>query len=221
MFSTTPAWDRLVIKVLHTPRNRTLAESPKTGIAVHLLEALEPQKYTYVGEVQLVDAPYQEKQLDDAGNSREVWMFPIKPKSGGVVPTLSVDQARAIEDEQARKARRLSTAELEERAKNAKKKPVVRTAQVSAYVRDASVAEYAKRRANGMCDLCDEKGPFQNRRNETYLECHHVEWLAQGGQDIIENTVALCPNCHRKMHVLNLKSDKRKLTKRAAQHIAH
>jgi 5-methylcytosine-specific restriction enzyme A len=27
-------------------QNKTLAESPKTGIAVHLLEALEPQKYT-------------------------------------------------------------------------------------------------------------------------------------------------------------------------------
>src|SRR5690242_18964480 len=100
MFSTTRAWDRLVIKVLHTPRNRSLAESPKTGIAVHLLGALEPQKYTYVGEVQLVDAPYQETQLSDAGKSRELWMFPIKPKSGGVEPTLSVDQAHESDDEQ-------------------------------------------------------------------------------------------------------------------------
>lgn len=23
------------------------------------------------------------------------------------------------------------------------------------------------------------------------------------GEDTIENTVALCPNCHRKMHVIN------------------
>lgn len=202
-------------------QNRTLAELPKSEIPVHLLEALEPQKYTYAGEVQLVDAPYQEQQPDDAGNPRKVWMFPIKLKSGGVIPALSVDQARAIEDEQARKARRLSMQELEARAKSAKKKPAVRTAQVIVYVRDASVAEYSKRRANGMCDLCEEKAPFQNRRNEAYLECHHVEWLAQGGQDIIQNTVALCPNCHRKMHILNLKSDKQKLAKRAAQHLGH
>ena len=55
-------------------QNRTLAESPNTGIPVHLLEALEPLKYTYAGEVKLIGAPYQEEQLDDAGNTRKVWM---------------------------------------------------------------------------------------------------------------------------------------------------
>ncbi|WP_296863638.1 HNH endonuclease [Thermosyntropha sp.] len=29
----------------------------------------------------------------------------------------------------------------------------------------------------------------------------HIEWLSRGGTDTIDNTVALCPNCHRKMHV--------------------
>ena len=28
-------------------------------------------------------------------------------------------------------------------------------------------------------------------------------WLANGGADSIENTVALCLNCHKKMHVVN------------------
>jgi 5-methylcytosine-specific restriction enzyme A len=41
-------------------------------------------------------------------------------------------------------------------------------------------------------------------------------WLAKGGEDTIANTVALCPNCHRKMHVLNRKLDKEQLSKRAA-----
>ena len=70
----------------------------------------------------------------------------------------------------------------------------------------------------GLCDLCEQPAPFQNKSNEAYLECHHIIWLAQGGEDTIANTVALCPNCHRKMHVLNATADKRTLAKRAIGH---
>ena len=40
----------------------------------------------------------------------------------------------------------------------------------------------------------------------TMLNC-----LLRGREDIIDNAVALCPNCHRKMHSLSLKSDIKKL----------
>jgi ADP-ribosylglycohydrolase len=109
---------------------------------------------------------------------------------------------------------------LEARAKGAKKKPSVRIAQSAAFVRDAAVAEYVKRLAKGQCDLCEKPAPFKNNRNEAYLECHHIIWLAAGGEDTIANTVALCPNCHRKMHVLNHKADKEKLAKRATARAA-
>ena len=36
---------------------------------------------------------------------------------------------------------------------------------------------------------------------------HHLKWLSKGGIDTIDNVVALCPNCHRKMHELNNKDD--------------
>ena len=35
-----------------------------------------------------------------------------------------------------------------------------------------------------------------------FLEVHHVDYMANGGSDTIDNVVALCPNCHRKMHAL-------------------
>jgi 5-methylcytosine-specific restriction protein A len=166
--------------------------------------------------VELIGAPYQEEQLDDLGQNRKVWMFPIRLKSGGIAPILTETEARAIEESQARKARQLSMAELKARATKAKKTPATRTTQTSAYVRDAAVAEYVKRLAKEHCDLCDQQAPFANKQNEAYLECHHIIWLAKGDEDTIENTVALCPNCHRKMHVLNRKSDREKLTERAA-----
>jgi 5-methylcytosine-specific restriction protein A len=78
--------------------------------------------------------------------------------------------------------------------------------------RDRAVVEEAKRLANGECQLCGCDAPFNNENFEPYLEVHHIKWLSQGGNDCIENTVALCPNCHRKMHILNLEEDVAKLT---------
>ena len=49
--------------------------------------------------------------------------------------------------------------------------------------------------------------PFSRADGDPYLETHHIVWLAQGGSDTVENTVALCPSCHRKMHVLKLEAD--------------
>ncbi len=87
----------------------------------------------------------------------------------------------------------------------------------SAFVRDRYVSEYAKRRAHGICQLCGEPAPFIQPDGRPFLETHHVIWLVDGGDDSIENTVALCPNCHRKMHVLNLAEDVEKLLHIAAE----
>ena len=54
-----------------------------------------------------------------------------------------------------------------------------------------------------VCQLCRQKAPFSDNSGEPYLETHHIIWLSQGGDDSIDNTVALCPNCHRKMHIVN------------------
>ncbi len=110
----------------------------------------------------------------------------------------------------------MSLSELQKRAEqNESDKVSSRKVTSNVFVRDAFVAEYAKRRANGICQLCGQKAPFYNKEGKPYLESHHIEWISEGGSDTIENTVALCPNCHRKMHVLNLLSDKERLRAKA------
>ena len=89
----------------------------------------------------------------------------------------------------------------------------VRSQSTTTYVRDRYISDYAKQRANGVCQLCNTPAPFVDRDGKPYLETHHVIWLSQGGADSIENTVALCPNCHRKMHIMNLEKDVKKLLK--------
>lgn len=112
---------------------------------------------------------------------------------------------------------RMSDAELTKKAATAPKKPKSYTTAIVVYERDPKVAEHAKRRAAGKCELCRMPAPFTNASNEPFLESHHIVWLAHGGSDSIENTVALCPNCHRKMHVVNDPKDIKKLKRRAGK----
>lgn len=81
----------------------------------------------------------------------------------------------------------------------------------NAYERDDIVAAAVKKRALGKCDLCEENAPFLDEHGQPFLEEHHVEWLVNGGADTIDNAVALCPNCHRKMHICNDYIDVEKL----------
>lgn len=196
---------------LYYSQNRTLLQSKENGIVVHLFEALDHFKYTYIGEAELSGTPYQEGQLDEKGHVRQVWMFPIQPRQSESIPTPTEKQIRAVEESQARLVSKLPTTALRESAMRAPKRAPIKKAQITVFARNVTVAEYVKRLANGSCDLCANSAPFCNKQNEPYLESHHIIWLARGGDDTIDNTVALCPNCHRKMHALDKSGDKSKL----------
>ena len=86
-------------------------------------------------------------------------------------------------------------------------KPKQTEVVVKQYHRSKLISSYAKRRANGICQLCGQYAPFSDENGNPYLETHHIVWLSQGGLDSVENTVALCPNCHKKMHVVNDEKD--------------
>ena len=75
------------------------------------------------------------------------------------------------------------------------------------FKRNANVIEKAKERANGICQLCGNRAPFQDKQGHPYLEVHHVIWLSRGGADKLSNAVALCPNCHSKMHIVDDEQD--------------
>ena len=115
------------------------------------------------------------------------------------------------EDEAADFAQGLDLSTLEQLARKrsgaARRTNRTEANSTSQFQRDQFISEYAKRRADGKCQLCGKEAPFNNKKGQPYLESHHVIWLSDGGEDSIDNVVALCPNCHRKMHVLNDPSD--------------
>ena len=102
----------------------------------------------------------------------------------------------------------MSIQELKKLAqKYSSKKVPTRTVVSDVYDRNVYISEYIKVLANGICQLCGKEAPFKDKQGMPYLESHHIDWLANGGEDSIENTVALCPNCHKKMHVVNSPED--------------
>lgn len=74
------------------------------------------------------------------------------------------------------------------------------------YERSTKIKELTLKRAQGVCELCLKPAPFIGLDDKPYLEVHHVLPLAQGGLDVLSNTIALCPNCHRKAHYGQLSS---------------
>lgn len=187
-------------------QNKTLFNSNENRVDVHLFEVNKPTVYTYIGKVILSRKPFQEEQVDINGNRRKVWIFPLKLE-GSTETYIPEKDFLKRQEETERKLRNLDSNLVEQKAKTAKEKPKLRSTISRNYERDPYVAEYSKRRANGYCQLCSNKAPFLNKDGSPFLEIHHIKWLSEGGKDSIDNTVALCPNCHRKMHILGLKED--------------
>lgn len=196
-------------------QNKTLATSNETDIQVFLFEIFDNtlDKYIFMGKVKLCSNPYMQMQYDEEGNYRKVWIFPLKPlELNGDFP---VDEKKLKQSEitpqKIKKTKKLSNGELYNRAVNADANVGSRKSMTNYFQRNIYVAEFAKRRANGICELCENPAPFKSKLGEPFLESHHIEWLSKGGDDSVNNTVALCPNCHRKMHIKNLRADVQKL----------
>jgi len=89
----------------------------------------------------------------------------------------------------------------EERLAKASKQPEEVQVISRAFKRNADVVVAVLERANGFCERCECKAPFTRKKDNTpYLEVHHKIQLAEGGEDSIENAIAVCPNCHRELH---------------------
>ena len=87
------------------------------------------------------------------------------------------------------------------RLESASAKPETIETAVQIFKRNPDVVAEVLFRANGKCELCGCKAPFIRKKDNTpYLEVHHRDPLSSGGPDTVDNALALCPNCHRKIH---------------------
>lgn len=183
-------------------------------VSVYLFEVFKDKEYTFMGRVYLSEEPYPEQQIDKNGTLRKVYIFPLKLISQRELQLADVKSVQKSKDQLLLKA---SDEDVFVKASGAEKSPSRYRIKSIGFNRDLYVSEYAKRSAKGICQLCELPAPFKDKYGNPYLESHHVVWLAKGGEDSIENIIALCPNCHVKMHIVNNAEDVKKLTKKAME----
>jgi hypothetical protein len=99
-------------------------------------------------------------------------------------------------------AQRLSREKLEAKAKEGADDPAIKELTVKVRARNPFVVALRLSMSEGRCELkgCQNPVPFSRDDGSTFLEVHHKKPLSEGGPDRIENTIALCPNCHRWWH---------------------
>jgi HNH endonuclease len=95
----------------------------------------------------------------------------------------------------------LTPDERRARLKDAPKLPKSTTVTSTVWIRNYDVVAETLHRAEGICESCKKPAPFIRQSDRTpYLEVHHKVPLSIGGEDTVENAIALCPNCHRQAH---------------------
>lgn len=109
---------------------------------------------------------------------------PVEPESG--TETQAVDELREKAEEDA--------------VEQVPQEATTTTYQTAQYTRSTKIKEYAKARADGVCEGCGEPAPFTNKTGDPYFHAHHVHELGDGGSDTPETVIALCPNCHYRVH---------------------
>lgn len=196
-------------------QNKTLNESNENKIHIFLFEVFVKTKYIYRGPVKLVKSPFQEEQLDINYNKRNVWIFPLKIESEEYLIPGEINNKLI---EKIKKNLKTKTDnEIKNIIRYENKFPEKRKVIIEKFQRSQAIIEYALRRAKGYCQLCKEIAPFKKKNGDPYLEVHHIKSLSQSGEDTVENVVALCPNCHRKIHTVSSIKDIKILINKAKE----
>ncbi len=82
---------------------------------------------------------------------------------------------------------------------------------------NVNVKEEAKAKANYECEINNDHITFISKaNNQKYVEAHHLIPFSKRNEfdvsiDVVDNLVALCPNCHRKIHLATDNEKKRLL----------
>lgn len=126
---------------------------------------------------------------------RQEWMRPCRAcLHAHSAPIRPDDRAHPEEAGATDPPARQATASLGNRV------PVQRQESRTVFERSPAVVSSVLASAHGSCEMCREPAPFVDDAGRPFLEVHHVLRLADGGPDTIDNAIAVCPNCHRRLH---------------------
>lgn len=169
--------------------NKAIRDHNEDGRELHLFEIGDGGYVTYLGQYECVDW-FREQLPDKKGDLRSAIRFKLEPV-GGITTALENHPEELSEDE------------LYELAKEATERAAATTTSQTSYNRSEVVRQFALREADGECGGCGDPAPFVDEDGEPFLEVHHLYRRSDGGLDDPDNVIALCPNCHRRVHYGN------------------
>jgi len=178
--------------------NRAIRDHAENDKELHLFEAIGSGKVRYLGQAFYLNHHLEERR-DKADDLRSAIIFELEVDPGGAEAT---DEASTGVEPPTH--RRLQSKPLDELRRLALQKasPSASTAErrTNVHLRSEAIRTYVLKRARGICEGCEKEAPFVTRQRHPYLEAHHVSRISDGGPDHPAWVIALCPNCHRRVH---------------------
>jgi 5-methylcytosine-specific restriction protein A len=171
--------------------NKAILENHNLPIATFVRDT-EGSPFTYFGQFH-----YHDIVRDPDGAKYFFLQLKAQMSEGAITSDYVQREFRSSVTQSAQSPRQERLARLAK----APKKAAVITVVSKAYRRNPDVVAEVLFRAADRCERCDRGAPFLRKSDGTgYLEVHHKVQLANGGDDTVENALALCPNCHRELH---------------------
>jgi 5-methylcytosine-specific restriction enzyme A len=139
------------------------------------------------------DSHHIERAPDREHNLRDAIVFELRPIESvtEVVEDVEPAAAPAEPDLDALRTKAMAAA---------KESPGKTQSTTTIFERSRHVRDYVVARAKGHCEGCTASAPFLRVNGVPYLEPHHIRRLTDGGPDDPRHVIALCPNCHRRVH---------------------
>lgn len=173
--------------------NAAIRDHATNGKDLLLFKYVDQGVVEFVGQMIATGSLYRQAP-DRDGNNRRVIVFELSPFETYKEPDASEIEVEEIQN-------KLTLEELRQKAKSAATMGgTPKERMINTYQRSAAIKAYVRKRANGICEGCQQPAPFLTPNHIPYLEAHHIRRLSDGGPDDPAWVAALCPNCHSRAH---------------------
>jgi 5-methylcytosine-specific restriction enzyme A len=173
--------------------NRAIRDHARDGKDLHLFKQDRKGHVRYVGQMVCTGSNYTDAP-DTKSLLRKAIVFELTPIE-------EFNQVQETEDPEILLLTEESVETLRQRALDQSVEAVTPQDRKSLLRRRSiAIRVYVLKRASGKCEGCHVAAPFKRLNGDPYLEPHHIRRLSDGGPDHPRWVVALCPNCHRRVH---------------------
>lgn len=180
-----------------THGNLAIRDHVKSGEDLHLFENMKKGFVKYIRQMICIGY-HTQISPDIKGNDRTAIIFELSRFE----ETIANEESNfPIDAQQSEISLDTPLDELKRKALEGSAKNTTPLERLVSYrKRSNAIRLYAKKRANGICELCGNSGPFLDKKGQLFLEVHHLHKLSDGGPDHPERVAGICPNCHRQVH---------------------